>query len=306
MGTVFRARHAMLRRPTAVKLLPPGKGGAERLTRFEREVQLTSRLSHPNTVVIFDYGRTPAGVFYYAMEYLEGVDLERLVKRVGPQHPARVVHILRQVAGSLSEAHGIGLIHRDIKPANIILVADRGGAADVAKVVDFGLVRDLDEAAELSKDDIIRGTPDYLSPEAISTPDKVDGRGDLYALAAVGYLLLTGRVVFEGRTVMEVCGHHLHSKPVPPADRLGRPLPEKLSTLILDCLEKDPDLRPASAADFLVRLVGCDDVAPWTDSQARDWWKENGTLAMTAGGQASPEAASSAGTLSVVRRAGSA
>src|SRR5262249_7077285 len=198
------------------------------------------------------------------------------------------------------------LIHRDIKPANIIVVADRGGAADVAKVVDFGLVRDLDEAAEVSKDDIIRGTPDYLSPEAISTPDKVDGRGDLYALAAVGYLLLTGRVVFEGRTVMEVCGHHLHSKPVPPADRLGRPLPEKLSTLILECLEKDPNLRPASAADFLVRLSECDDVAPWTEDQARAWWKKNGAVATAIDREPSSGARTAAGTLSVVRPAGSA
>jgi eukaryotic-like serine/threonine-protein kinase len=271
--------------------------------RFEREVQLTSRLSHPNTVVIFDYGRTPGGVFYYAMEYLEGVDLEQLVRRTGPQFPGRVVHILRQVAGSLSEAHDIGLIHRDIKPANIILMPERGGAADVAKVVDFGLVRDLDQAAELSKDDVIRGTPHYLSPEAINSPESVDARSDLYALAAVGYLLLTGRLVFEGRTVMEVCGHHLHTTPAPPAERLGRPLPEKLSALILACLEKDPDRRPESAADFLVRLAGCDDVAPWTEEQARAWWKEHGAFAMARARQASSDAMTSVGRLSVIRRA---
>src|SRR5262249_4750253 len=159
-----------------------------------------------------------------------------------------------QVAGSLSEAHGIGLIHRDIKPANVILVAERGGARDVAKVVDFGLVRDLDEGSETTKDEFIRGTPHYLSPEAINAPATVDARSDLYALAAVGYLLLTGRLVFEGQTVIEVCGHHLHTAPTAPAERLGRPLPESLSRLILDCLEKDPDRRPDSATEFLARL----------------------------------------------------
>jgi serine/threonine-protein kinase len=303
MGAVFRARHAMLRRPTAVKLLPPGKGGAEQLMRFEREVQLTSRLSHPNTVVIFDYGRTPGGVFYYAMEYLAGADLEKLVRRHGPQPPGRVVHILRQVAGSLSEAHAIGLIHRDVKPANIILVAERGGAADVAKVVDFGLVRDLDETAELTKDDVVRGTPHYLSPEAIRAPETVDARSDLYALGAVGYLLLTGRLVFEGGTVMEVCGHHLHTKPVAPAERLGRPLPATLSRLTLDCLEKDPDHRPESAEDFLKRLARCDDVAPWTESEARRWWKEHGDSLVSGEAQASVPGSTPIRTLSVLRRA---
>src|SRR5262249_20066548 len=153
--------------------------------------------------------------------YLEGVNLDKLVRRHGPLPPGRIVHILRQVAGSLSEAHGIVLIHRDIKPANIILVPEHGGALDVAKVVDFGLVRDLDETTGLTNDNIVRGTPDYMSPEAIRTPDSVDARSDLYALGAVAYLLLTGRVVFEGRTVVEVCDHHLHAKPVAPAERLG-------------------------------------------------------------------------------------
>jgi len=303
MGAVFRARHAMLRRPTAVKLLPPGKGGAERLMRFEREVQLTSRLSHPNTVVIFDYGRTPGGVFYYAMEYLEGVDLEKLVRRQGPLPPGRVVHILRQVAGSLAEAHGIGLIHRDIKPANIILVAERGGAVDVAKVVDFGLVRDLDEAVGATKDDVVRGTPHYMSPESINTPENVDARSDLYALGAVAYLLLTGKLVFEGRTLMEVCGHHLHTMPVPPAERLGRPLPQTLCSLTLACLEKDPDRRPESAAAFLHQLARCVDVPPWTESEARSWWKEHGASVMAADSSTSPDAMTTVGTMSVIRPA---
>ncbi len=278
MGTVYRARHAMLRRPTAVKLLPPERAGAERLERFEREVQLTSRLSHPNTVAIFDYGRTTDGVFYYAMEYLEGLNLEELIRRDGPQPPGRVVHVLRQVAGSLAEAHAVGLIHRDIKPANIILVPLRGGAPDVAKVVDFGLVKDLDQEADggLTHTDTITGTPLYLSPEAIRAPETVDGRSDLYSCGAVGYFLLTGTHVFAGRNVVEICGHHLHTPPPHPAERLGREVPEKLAFLLLACLEKDPGRRPPSARALLASLDRCDDVSPWTEPDARVWWSERG------------------------------
>jgi serine/threonine-protein kinase len=276
MGAVYRASHAMLRRPTAIKLLPPGRAGVEHLQRFEREVQLTSRLTHPNTVAIFDYGRTPDGVFYYAMEYLEGLTLEDLVQFDGPQPPGRVVHVLRQVAGSLAEAHGVGLIHRDVKPANVILVAERGGAPDVAKVVDFGLVKELDEGPELSDAHQMAGTPLYLSPEAIASPERVDGRSDLYSLGCVGYYLLSGLRVFEGRTVAEVCSHHLHSPAVPPGQRVGRPVPESLSALLMACLEKEPERRPASARAFLRALGSCRDIAPWTEDEARAWWMERG------------------------------
>ena len=278
MGAVYRASHAMLRRPTAIKLLPPEKAGAEHLQRFEREVQLTSGLNHPNTVAIFDYGRTADGVFYYAMEYLDGMNLEDLVRADGPQPPARVVHVLRQVAGSLAEAHGVGLIHRDIKPANVILVPERAGAADVAKVVDFGLVKDLDQAADLTSAGRMEGTPLYLSPESITSPEHVDARSDLYSLGCVGYYLLTGRRVFEGRSLAELCGHHLHSQPVPPGDRLGQPVPQSLSTLLMACLEKEPARRPASARALLAALDACTDVPPWTEDQARTWWGTRGTL----------------------------
>jgi serine/threonine-protein kinase len=271
MGVVYRARHALLRRPTAIKLLRPEKAGSAALERFEREVQLTARLSHPNTVAVFDYGRTPDGLFYYAMEYLDGTNLDTLVREDGPQPPGRVVHVLKQVASALAEAHGIGLIHRDVKPENIIL-CERGGIPDVAKVVDFGLVRDLERAAEASLN-LVQGTPLYLSPEAITAPDRVDGRGDIYALGAVGYFLLTGQHVFSGATLIEVCSHHLHTRPVPPSERLGRALPEPLEALVLACLEKDKLLRPASAGELRDRLASLANAYPWSEDDARAWWE---------------------------------
>jgi serine/threonine-protein kinase len=280
MGAVYRASHAMLRRPTAVKLLEAQKAGAERLERFEREVQLTSQLTNSNTISIFDYGRTPDGIFYYAMEYLEGLNLQDLVAFDGPQSPGRVVHIMRQIASSLSEAHGVGLIHRDIKPGNVILVAEHGGAPDVAKVVDFGLVKELDRNAHVTRDDQIAGTPHYFAPEMISSPDDVGPPADLYALGCLGYYLLTGHTVFEGRTVVEVCSHHLHSQPVPPAERIGWPVPTTLSAVVMSCLEKTPDRRPASAEILRKMLEACDDVEPWTPEMGRAWWELNGKAAM--------------------------
>jgi serine/threonine-protein kinase len=277
MGAVYRARHAMLRRPTAVKLLPPERAAGHDVQRFEREVQATSLLSHPNTVAIYDYGRTPDGIFYYAMEYLEGIDLEALVAGFGPQPPGRVAHLLAQVAGALGEAHAGGLVHRDVKPGNVIL-CQRGGAPDVAKVVDFGLVRDLAGIGPGTESalDVVRGTPLYLSPEAITRPDAIDGRSDLYAVGALAYFLLTGRHVFEGATVVEVCAHHLHTRPEPPSARVGRPLPPGLEAVVMACLEKEPERRPQSAADLVERLEACAADSPWTDRDAREWWRENG------------------------------
>jgi serine/threonine-protein kinase len=290
MGLVYRAQHAMLRRPTAIKLLPADRAGADRIQRFEREVQLTSQLTHPNTISIFDYGRTPDGVFYYAMEYLDGLNLEDLVRIDGPQPPARVRHILRQVAGSLSEAHDFGVVHRDVKPSNVILVAERGGAPDVAKVVDFGLVKDLDESAWRTQEGRVFGTPHYLSPEAISSGEPVGPSSDLYSLGCVGYFLLTGQRVFEGQSVIDVCTQHLKSAPVRPAQRLGRPVPESLSAILMACLEKTADRRPASARALIALLDDCVDVAPWASEESRLWWNSRGRRVMAASKHSAAEA----------------
>ena len=274
MGTVYRARHALLRRPTAIKLLAPDRAGADNVARFEREVRQTARLSHPNTVTIYDYGRTPDGVFYYAMELLEGADLGEIVELGGAMPTARVVHVIASVAGALSEAHGVGLIHRDIKPANIVL-CQQGGMPDVAKVVDFGLVKELGEAG-MTEAGSLTGTPLYMAPEAITAPESVDGRSDLYALGAVTYYLLTGRHVFEGKSVMEVCAQHLTQDPDPPSLHASNPIPEALERLVLECLEKDPAKRPPTALAVIERLFALEGVQGWTPHEARDWWNTHG------------------------------
>lgn len=273
MGEVHRARHARLRRPVAVKLLPREHSSGTSADRFEREAQLTALLTHPNTVAIYDYGRTEDGVFYYVMELLDGVDLDELVREEGAQPPARVVHILRQVCGSLAEAHELGLIHRDIKPANVILTR-RWGQADVVKVVDFGLVKDLeaDPATGLTAENTLTGTPLYLAPEAIRSARGVGASSDIYAVGALGYFLLTGQPVFSGDSVVEVCGHHLHTSPTPPSERLGHPVPEALELLILSCLEKDAKDRPRSAKALLERLEDLSGVPEWTPAEALERW----------------------------------
>jgi tRNA A-37 threonylcarbamoyl transferase component Bud32 len=273
MGVVYKARHAFLRRPTAVKLLHPRVTSDAAVARFEREVQLTSQLAHPNTVAIYDYGRTDDQVFYYAMEYLDGLSLEALVRRFGPQPDGRVVGILQQLCGSLAEAHGRGLIHRDIKPANLIL-NHRGGQSDVLKVLDFGLVK----AVGASEDKTVTmacalvGTPDYMSPEAIANPERVDARSDLYAVGAVGYFLLTGCSVFDGNSVIEVCNKHLGTPPVPPSQRAEAPIAADLEAVILRCLEKRQEQRPQSADELFDLLRECCGVQSWDRSHADAWW----------------------------------
>jgi serine/threonine-protein kinase len=289
MGVVYRARHAMLVRPTAVKLLRPERIGEASLQRFEREVQLTAGLSHPNTISVFDYGRTADGVFYYAMEYLDGLNLDEIVAGDGPQPPARVVHVVRQILGALGEAHGIGLVHRDVKPGNVI-VCERGGIPDIAKVLDFGLVKES-RGEPGAGDDTLAGTPHFLAPETIRDGD-AGPRSDLYAVGAVAYYLLCGRHVFEGKSVAEICGHHLHTKPTPPSQRFGQPLPASLEAWVLGCLEKDPDQRPRSASDAAARLDACALDGAWTVPAARAWWAGRGrAIAAARNGNVAPNAA---------------
>jgi serine/threonine-protein kinase len=273
MGVVYRASHAMLRRPTAIKLLSGTTGQAAE--RFEREVQITARLTHPNTVAVFDYGRTPEGVFYYAMEYLDGISLEDLVNEHGPQPARRVAHILGQICGALEEAHGAGLVHRDIKPANIMLT-QRGGVDDVVKVLDFGLVKD-NAVSDVGKQDpalstvnAIMGTPHYMAPEAILDPASIDGRADLYAVGATAYFLLTGEHVFNGTTLIEVCSQHLHEKPNPPSDKQSD-VPKALDQVVLSCLAKKGAERPKDAATLASMIRACA-LGEWTRDEAAAWW----------------------------------
>jgi serine/threonine-protein kinase len=275
MGVVYMARHAMLRRPTAIKLLPKEFAAGTRIARFEREARLTSQLAHPNTIAVYDYGCTPEGVFYYAMEYIDGITLQELVRLDGAQPTSRAVHLLKQVCGSLSEAHAIGLIHRDIKPANIML-STRAGITDFVKVLDFGLAREIERgnSPELSVVGAPIGTPLYLSPEAIKDPESVDARSDIYALGAVAYYLVTGQHVFEGHSTVEVCTRHMYAEPDPPSTRTSNPIPQCFEAVILRCLAKEPGQRPASAAELLRALEACAGVEAW--SGGVPWWRERG------------------------------
>jgi serine/threonine-protein kinase len=273
MGVVYRASHALLRRPAAIKLL--SHTAEQSVSRFEREVQLTAKLTHPNTVIVFDYGRTPDGTFYYAMEFLEGVSLEELVVESGPQPARRVVHILLQACGALEEAHANGLVHRDIKPANIVL-AERGLLPDFVKVLDFGLVKEIASGGEPGQSSVntVMGTPHYMAPEAIVDPASIDGRADLYALGATAYYLLTGQRVFEGSNLVEVCSQHLHQPPVPPSKK--RPdVPAALEKIVLACLAKKPADRPSDAA-VLAKLLAAlqNELGTWSREEAHAWWEQ--------------------------------
>jgi len=295
MGVVWEARHALLRRPTAVKLLAPGTGGERALARFEREVQLTAGLTHPSTIAIYDYGRTGEGVFYYAMELLRGINLLQLVEFDGPLPPGRVVHVLRQACGALTEAHAAGLIHRDIKPANLMICV-YGGIPDFLKVLDFGLVKDVGvteraregfaaEAsgdASLSQDGSLLGTPLYMAPEGMSTPSEVDARADLFALGAVGYFLLTGRSPFPGRTAIEVFRLERQGPPPPLSTAAPQPVPPSLGEVIDRCLAFRRDERPCSAETLDTMLGACLVEPAWTAEQARVWWRDRGPAVLAA------------------------
>jgi serine/threonine protein kinase len=274
-GAVYRAHHALMRRPVAVKLLQTEKLTQSSAARFEREVQLTSQLTHPNTITLYDYGRTPEGIFYYAMEYLDGLTIDRLVKQYGAQPEGRVISILRQVCGSLAEAHAIGLVHRDIKPANVFLT-QRGGVPDFVKVLDFGLVkvRDVQGGAELTMAEATLGTPLYMSPEAVEHSNEVDAGSDLYSLGAVGYFLVTGEAMFDCLTLGEVLMHQVKDLPVRPSERLGKPVSPDLEELLMRCLAKNPASRPAHARELDDALARCRSATDWTRELADEWWRK--------------------------------
>lgn len=275
MGQVYLARHALLKRPTAIKLLRPDQASPKTIARFEREVQLTSQLTHPNTIEIFDFGRTPEGLFYYAMEYLPGLTLAELIRQEGPLPAERAVHILRQVCGSLREAHGSGLIHRDIKPQNIML-CERGGLWDFVKVLDFGLVKQVSgaDAVQLTADQHVSGTPLYIAPEVWSKPHEADARADIYALGVVGFQLLTGGDPFEAETLAELFHLVTTSDPPLPSSRTDARIPAELDELILACIAKDPGRRPATIEAVLAVLESDLGLPRWTPEQAQAWWAQ--------------------------------
>ena len=254
------------------------KTDALAIARFEREVQATAKLTHWNSVEIFDYGHTEDGDFYYVMEYLPGMSLEELVKQHGPLPPERAIHFLRQTCGALREAHHLGLIHRDVKPGNIC-AAKLGGVYDVAKLLDFGLVRqevaDQQQELNVTQEGSFGGSPLYMPPEQVASYSEVDGRADIYALGAVAYFLLTGRPPFDGRTAMEVIMAHATS-PVTPLSKIVPSIPPDLEAVVLRCLEKRPENRFQDAESLEQALAACECADKWTEEMAAKWWSDAG------------------------------
>ncbi|MEZ5417379.1 MAG: serine/threonine-protein kinase [Vicinamibacterales bacterium] len=303
MGTVYRARHALLRRRAAIKLVRPAGelGAADRATalqRFEREANATAGLRSPHTIELYDFGIAADGAFYYVMELLDGITLDAAVTRFGPMPPARVVHLLLQACDSLEEAHAAGLVHRDIKPANLF-VCRYGLRDDFVKVLDFGLVAAAPDRAStdarLTADHVTAGTPTYLAPESVTRPDQVDGRADIYGLGGVAYWLLTGRPPFERPTAMATILAHVNDAPVPPSAAAGTAIPPGLEELVLDCLAKDPAHRPASAGALAARLRQLF-VGTWSQADAARWWAAHPPAA-----PAGPLAPAGEATVTVVR-----
>jgi serine/threonine-protein kinase len=273
MGEVWLAEHALLKRPCAVKFIRPDLAASPATAaRFAREVQAVTGLTHVNTVRVYDYGRAEDGSFYYVMEYLDGPTLKEFVQKQGPLPPGRVVYLLRQVCGALTEAHAAGLVHRDLKPGNVI-VAALGGQRDVAKLLDFGLVQDLSAAADhrLTRAGTVLGTPAYMSPEQASGESAVDARGDLYSLGAVMFFALTGRPPFLGKTLGQLLAAH-RSEPPPPLTDLRPDVPADLAAVIARFLAKDPTDRFPFAADLDRALKQCQCATDWSAEQAADWW----------------------------------
>ncbi len=306
MGEVWRAEHERLARPAALKLIQPDvlarPGSQDNLElRFQREAQATALLQSEHTIELYDFGVADDGTFYYVMELLDGMDLDEHVRKFGPMTPARTVHCLAQICESLAEAHARGLVHRDIKPSNVYLCR-KGLRIDVVKVLDFGLVKAgsdfVDQSGDLTTEGVIRGTPAFLPPEILQGSVTIDGRTDLYAVGCLAWWLLTGRLVFEASNPMMMAASHLNTAPPALSDHAAQAIPDGLEALILQCLSKDPQQRPATAVELATRLSAVDVGAPWDQESARLWWQprldppdEEGArmqLATTVGRQVAP------------------
>jgi serine/threonine-protein kinase len=285
MGEVWRANHRLLARPAAIKLIRPSLTAdarpgrsADMLQRFEREAQAIASLRSPHTVTLFDFGVADDGAFYYVMELLDGLDAETLVRRFGQMPPARVIHVLRQICHSLSEADSHGLVHRDIKPANVFLCR-YGEDVDFVKVLDFGLVKALDDSGEtspmLTREHTVHGTPAFIAPEQALGQSALDARVDIYATGCVAYWLLTGQYVFNADTPMALLMHHAGTVPSAPSTRTEVAIPAALDRLVLRCLAKDPADRPQSAKELGRELDALSDAHAWTDVHAQDWWTKH-------------------------------
>ncbi len=281
MGEVYLAEHRLLKRPCAVKLIRPAQAAqAKALARFEREVRAIARLTHWNSVEIFDYGRTDDGTFYYVMEFLPGLSLQEVVEQQGPMQPARVVHLLRQVCEALKEAHAEGITHRDIKPSNIV-ASMRGGVYDVAKLVDFGLATSIDglQDVRLTQEGTVAGSPYYMAPEQFLEDGEPDARSDIYSLGAVTYFLLVGRPPFQGDKPFKVMMAHAHDEVVPPT-KLNAALPSDLEQIVLRCLVKDPKGRFLDVAELQRALAACGCADQWSQELAIQWWSPRRAVAV--------------------------
>ena len=289
MGEVWKAKHGMLARPAAVKLIRPdalkreagfeGEGGLSTLRkRFEREAQATAALESPHTVELYDFGVTDEGVFYYVMEMLNGKDLQSMVQQHGPLPPERVIYLILQVCDSLADADRGGLIHRDIKPANIYVMCRKGLRFDFVKVLDFGLAkwaqpREAEAPSMLSVDGRPTGTPAFMAPEIALGEREIDSRADIYSIGCVAYWLLTSSLVFESDTTMKMLVDHAHTPPLPPSRRTELHIPGDLEQVVMTCLEKNPDKRPQNALELAKMLSDCPVDEPWTPQRAEDWWR---------------------------------
>jgi serine/threonine-protein kinase len=292
MGAVYLAEHVLLRRPCAIKLIRPDQAGdPQSLIRFEREVKAAAKLTHWNTIEIFDYGHTDDGTFYYVMEYLPGMNLEDMVERHGAMPPERAVHLIRQVCQALREAHGFGIIHRDVKPSNII-ACERGKVYDVAKLLDFGLVKSVGPDADsmkLTRDGVFAGSPAFMSPEQAAGQEHLDARSDIYNVGAVAYFLLTGKLLFERTSPLQML--HAHASEVfVPSQEFEDVTPPDLQAIITRCLAKDPARRYQDAGSLDRALAECASSGRWTDERAEEWWRHHASeLATSAESAAVPE-----------------